>query len=168
MTRYLKIVAAIVAAQACSDAGKSIFDYNYSQKIDKTFGEYQHYSHKDKFIAKAIDLIDSAPPCGVNYSVTKGDLGNGNNIIYFDIADKNCGRMQVSFHNFTRAMREKRGKGRPTHWHWDEDSRQNCEVLFSQYNLALGLPKNPNAFIVLRKEEQNQRREERRRDRRPR
>lgn len=126
---FKEICRYIVAAQIASDGGKEIYDL--MSYLPKTWQD--GYDAKDGNIAKAIKIINTTKPCGINYYYGKGD-GVAPVIIYFNIkTDK--GYKQVSFHSFNKAFAKMIGKGQKTSWRYSTSSRENCEFLINHYDL---------------------------------
>lgn len=123
-----QIVRAIVMAQACSDAAK----HRNAQIYLKSFGRCpKDYDFKAQMIVRALKLIDSNPPMGIHYWLSKERDQNRypSILVYFDIKVEDT-RYQISFHTPLRKAGELKkwvGKGRPTHWRKaNEDGRLNC------------------------------------------
>lgn len=135
MAQFKQIVRAIVMAQVASDAGKHVHNVHLHRDHHP---HAEGYKSKDFYILRAVRMIDSAPPCGINYRAEEAPDQNGYNsvLIYFDIR-YNGERYQVSFHNPpTAELKKICGKGRKTRWTGEiGGSRRACQDLIQLLNL---------------------------------
>lgn len=127
-----KIAESIILAQVASDGGKNIPDLQHI--FHKAYPVWlKGYEEKDKYILKAINLINMSRYSKFRYFVTIGDIPNSI-LVYFNYKDERGRKLQVSFHTFNDKIKQwisKRSKPRYVTV-WDEaSSRQACWILRS-------------------------------------
>ena len=132
MDNYLNksICTYLIKAQLCSDAGKNI--YPSSTKAGKVAREYG-YDHKDYFIQKAMDKINSTPMSGFSYYVEPGFGIGADTIIYFNFKF-NGERHQISFHSYS-SFKSYQSNSHKTRWDKKiSGSRRSCDLLWDYLN----------------------------------
>ena len=129
------VASYIVSAQLASDGGKGVkylkgtCDMYLVPKFQNRYSD--GYRNKDKYIRKAIDMINRAHGhSGFSFYVTKGDE-KAPILVYFNYRIDGE-RRQISFHSFDGSL-EKYLNSKATCKHrttWDKgDSRKNAEEL---------------------------------------
>ena len=134
MSVYKECLRAIVMAQAASDFGKGRYE-NPSQRLRPRRwkgAQKLGYSLKVLEIVRALKMIDSNEPMGINYYVTIDDDQNGNKSIVtiFDIKLPGD-RLQISFHSpksnpDSKLLMKWVGKGRKTRWKARHGGSRSC------------------------------------------
>ena len=132
MDNYLNksICSYLIKAQLCSDAGKDIYPSSTKAgKIARSFG----YTHKDYFIQKAMDKINSTPVSGFSYYVAPGIGVGADTVVYFNFKF-NGERHQISFHSYNN-FKSYQSNSHKTRW--DKKiggSRRSCDLLWDYLN----------------------------------
>ena len=118
ITRLQKeVLRQVILAQAASDSGKWIFwDTDVPGYFKAMIGSYAVKPYHE---LKAVELIDSMPPCGITYWM--GGAAVHSPIVYFQFGSEFLGHWaQVSFHNpgipRTHKFRNIWKHGRETSW----------------------------------------------------
>lgn len=131
------IAKLIVLAQISSDAGKGYHTLETHASDKMVLG----YSTKERFIAQAINLINSTPKCGWKYWCLQAPDQNGYKsiLVYFEHRSI---KGQCSFHTpFNRSetlslICKNKAKGVPMEWdHQIGGSQSFCRKLIDLYNL---------------------------------
>lgn len=134
MSVYKECLRAIAMAQSASDFAKGRYEHPSKQLRPRRWkcARKMGYSIKVLEIVRALKMIDSNEPMGINYYVTiDNDLkGNKSIITFFDIklpGDK----LQISFHTPANNPESKPllkwvGKGRKTRWHPKYGGSRSC------------------------------------------
>ena len=127
----------IIAAQACSDGGKSIPSVN----VHKSEHYRWAYPGKPAMIEQAIRIIDSMPHRQYTYwcEMAPDQNGYSSMITYFEFEIGGY-RGQVSFHTpqnlITPFLKKKSGKGKRTKWNGIRGgSLESCKYLRDYFNL---------------------------------
>lgn len=125
-----KIAESIILAQVASDGGKNIPD------IQNIFHNsypiwVAGYKVKDKYILKAINLINMSNFSKFRYYVIRGDI-RFSTLVYFNYNDEQSRKLQVSFHTFNEKIEKWiSSRAKPKYvTKWDENSsREACMIL---------------------------------------
>lgn len=122
-----KIAESIILAQVASDGGKNIPDINHI--LNQAYPIWKKgYKEKDRYILKAIYLINMSKNSRFRYYVTEGDIPNST-LVYFNYNDRKGEKLQVSFHTFNAKIKQWISKRKNPAYvtTWDEgSSRNNC------------------------------------------
>lgn len=126
-----KIAEAIILAQVASDGGKNIPDIK--NILDNSASVWKKgYLEKDKYILKAINLIDMSRNSRFRYYVKEGDIPHSA-LVYFNYKNAQGKReLQISFHTFSKKIKKWISKRENPVYvtTWDEgSSRLNCMKL---------------------------------------
>ena len=137
---YKETLRAIVMAQAASDFGKGRYP-NPSQKLRPRRwkgARKMAYAIKAQEIVRALKMIDSNPPMGINYYVTiaKDQNGKESIITFFDIKLPDD-KLQISFHTPSNSQESEQlskwiGKGRKTRWSARHGGSRSCAERLTQ------------------------------------
>lgn len=125
-----KIAESVILAQVASDGGKNIPDI---QTILPTAYQAwkEGYPAKDRYIIKAINLINMSHHSKFRYYVVPGDIKESI-LVYFDYRDLKGRKLQISFHTFNPKIEKwisKRKYPRYTTEWTEESSREACLIL---------------------------------------
>lgn len=130
-----QILRRICLAQACSDAGKNIYDVHlHRDNLVST-----RYRHKEDILVDTLKMIDSVPPCGIYYYLKPGKDQNGFRciLVFFDIKVDGT-RRQISFHvprNKAWKLKPWLKKGSITRFNHNKTSRQEAKELAQLFDL---------------------------------
>jgi len=126
------IALTIVRAQACSDAGKGIYQLDLYEDTDQKLIE-KKYVAKDEQILKAIHIICrlTAEIAGVKFEVVEDTSGIADFLVYFTYY-LNGMKRQISFHSFSAKLEKFCRKKNTVRWDHG-NSRGNCEELIDYF-----------------------------------